>query len=242
MPSHGNISPTLEAESFTKRRADVLPVAQADIPREHVMLKFKGEDAEAVMAKALEGGSDSERRTTIPGANADSSPEKTLEKVKAFPSTSLPAGQPNPLTPILSSLRSPSAPSRPREAIDCLEEESSMKKRRPSNESSEKAKIDLVKVAGEDLYHVDDELSPVAEEVDEEDWEEEGNESEEAEVNGPECWRCDGEYEPEGDPEERIDRVADEVEENRLQKMQALEKPERSAEGIDQLPDNPQCI
>ena len=93
-----------------------------------------------------------------------------------------------------------------------------MKKRRPSNESSEKAKIDLVKVAGEDLYHVDDELSPVAEEVDEEDWEEEGNESEEAEVNGPECWRCDGEYEPEGDPEERIDRVADEVEEKDFRK------------------------
>ena len=54
-----------------------------------------------------------------------------------------------------------------------LEEESPVKKLRPSDESSKKAKIDLVKVAGEDLYHVDEELSPAAEEVDEEDWEEE---------------------------------------------------------------------
>ena len=45
----------------SKRRAEALPVAQTDIPREHVMLKFKDEDAEAVMAKALEGGSDSEK-------------------------------------------------------------------------------------------------------------------------------------------------------------------------------------
>ena len=57
-----------------------------------------------------------------------STDEKTFEKVKAFPSTSLPAGQPNPITPILSSLRSPSAPSRPREAVELLEEESPMKK------------------------------------------------------------------------------------------------------------------
>ena len=48
-----------------------------------------------------------------------------------------------------------------------------MKKPRPSDVSSKKAKINLVKVVGEDLYHVDDELSLVAEEVDEEDWEEE---------------------------------------------------------------------
>ena len=47
----------------------------------------------------------------------------------------------------------------------------------------------------------------------EEGWEEEGDELEE-------------------DPEEWIDRVADEVEEKRLQKMQALEKPEGSTEGI----------
>ena len=45
----------------TKRRAEALPAAQTDIPREHVMLKFKDEDAEAVMAKALEGESDSEK-------------------------------------------------------------------------------------------------------------------------------------------------------------------------------------
>ena len=47
-----------------------------------------------------------------------STDEKTFEKVKAFPSTSFAAGQPNPITPILSSLRSPSARSRPREAFE----------------------------------------------------------------------------------------------------------------------------
>ena len=121
--------------------------------------------------------------------------------MKAFPSTSLPAGQPNPATPVLSALRSPSAPSRPREAIELLEKESPLKKLRPSSDSSKKAKSSLVKVAGEDLYHVDDELSPVAEEVDEEDWEEEGDEEEEDEVNGPEyLWR-DGEHEPEEGPD-----------------------------------------
>ena len=53
-------------------------------------------------------------------------------------------------------------------------------------------------MVGEDLYHVDEELAPVAEEVDEEDWEEEGEEeSEEDELHGPECLRCDGEHEPE---------------------------------------------
>ena len=36
-----------------------------------------------------------------------------------------------------------------------------------------------MKVAGEDLYHVDEELSPVVEEVDEEGWEGEGDEKEE---------------------------------------------------------------
>ena len=78
--------------------------------------------------------------------------EKTIEKAKAFPSTSSPAGQPNPITPILSSLRSPSAPSRPREEFELLEEESPMKKLRPSDGSSKKAKINMVKVGGEDLY------------------------------------------------------------------------------------------
>ena len=53
---------TLEAESLPQRRAETLPAAQADIPREHVMLKLKDEDAEAVMAKALEGGSDSQKK------------------------------------------------------------------------------------------------------------------------------------------------------------------------------------
>ena len=86
-------------------------------------------------------------------------------------------------------------------------------------------------VAGVDLYHVDVELSPVAEEVDGEDWEEEGGASEEDEVNGPECLWRDGEHEPEEDPGEWIDGVADEVEEKRLQMMQVLEKPEGSAAG-----------
>ena len=40
-----------------ERRAEALPAAQTDIPRERVMLKFKNEDAEAAMAKAPEGGS-----------------------------------------------------------------------------------------------------------------------------------------------------------------------------------------
>ena len=57
----------------------------------------------------------------------------------------------------------------------------------------------------------------------------------EKEVDGPECLWRDGEHEPEGDPEEWIDRVANEVEEKRLQKMQVLEKPEGSATGISYL-------
>ena len=36
-------------------------------------------------------------------------------------------------------------------------------------------------------------------------------------MTGPECLWRDGEYEPEGDLEEWIDRVADEVEEKRMQ-------------------------
>ena len=47
-------------------------------------------------------------------------------------------------------------------------------------------------------------------------------------------WR-DGEHEPNGDPEAWIDRVTDEVEEKRLQKMQVLEKPEGSSKGISNL-------
>ena len=119
------------------------------------------------MAKALEGGSVSEKEEALfPGPMQVPAPleipveamkrngnarkptreetpskkqkvlfadEKALEKVKAFPSTSLPAGQPNPVTPILSSVRSPSAPSRPREAFELLEEESPIKKLRPSD-------------------------------------------------------------------------------------------------------------
>ena len=54
-------------------------------------------------------------------------------------------------------------------------------------------------------------------------------------MNGPECLWRDGEHEPEGDPEELVDRVADEVEERRLQKMQALEKPDCTTKGISYL-------
>ena len=45
----------------TKRRAEAFPAAQTDISRERVRVKFRDEDAEAVMAKALEGGSDPEK-------------------------------------------------------------------------------------------------------------------------------------------------------------------------------------
>ena len=51
------------------------------------------------------------------------------------------------------------------------------------------------------------------------------------EINGPECLWRDGEHEPEENPDEWIDRVADEVEEKRRQK-QVLEKPEGSPKGI----------
>ena len=68
---------------------------------------------------------------------------------------------------------------------------------------------------------LDEELSPGAEYFDEEEWGDEESKSDLGEVSGPE-----------GDPEERIDGVADEVEEKRLQKMQVLEKPEGSTKGI----------
>ena len=70
----------------------------------------------------------------------------------------------------------------------------------------------MVKVGGEDLYRVDEELPPVPKEVGEEEWDDER-------------LRRYGEHEPEGDPEEWINRLADQVEEKRLQKMQVLEKP-----------------
>ena len=53
----------------------------------------------------------------------------------------------------------------PREAFDLLEEESPMKKLRPPDDSSKQARINVVKFAGEHLNHVEEELSPVAEEV-----------------------------------------------------------------------------
>ena len=48
----------------TKRRAEALPAAQTDILQEHVTVKFRDEDA-AVMAKALEGGSGSEKEEPL---------------------------------------------------------------------------------------------------------------------------------------------------------------------------------
>ena len=57
-----------------------------------------------------------------------------------------------------------------------------------------------------------------------------------AKVGGEDLYRvawCDGEHEPEEDPEEW--READEAEEKRLQKAQVLERPEGSAEGISYL-------
>ena len=42
-----------------------------------------------------------------------------------------------------------------------------------STDSSKKAKINIVKVGGEDPYRVDEELSTIAEEVGEEEWEDE---------------------------------------------------------------------
>ena len=161
--------------------------------------------------------------------------KKTFEKVKAFPSTSLLAIQPNPITPTLSALRSPLVPSRPREAFELLEGESPMKNLRPADDSSKKIKINIVKVGGGDLYHADEEISPAAEDVGEEEWDGEEHESDLEENNGPECLWHDGEHEPEEDPEEWIGSVADEVEEKRLQKMLALEKPERSTKGISYL-------
>ena len=106
--------------------------------------------------------------------------------------------------------------------FELLEEESSMKKLRPSDDSSKKAKINVVKVGGEDLYRADEEVSPVSEEVGVEEWDgEEENDSGFEEINQPErLWRG-GEHEPEGDPEEWIDRVADEVEEDKFQRSKA---------------------
>ena len=63
----------------------------------------------------------------------------------------------------------------------------------------------------------------VAEEVEEEEWDDEEDETDLEELNGRECLWPDGRHEPEEDPEEWIDGVADGVEEKRFQKMQALE-------------------
>ena len=64
-----------------KRRGDGFPAAQTDLPRGRVTLKFKDEDAEAVMAKALEGGSDSEKEAPLfPEAMEISAPLETSLK------------------------------------------------------------------------------------------------------------------------------------------------------------------
>ena len=47
------------------KRAEALPAAPTDIPREGVTLKFRDEGAEAVMAKALEGGSYSDKEEAL---------------------------------------------------------------------------------------------------------------------------------------------------------------------------------
>ena len=48
-----------------ERKAGALPAAQTDISRERVLVKFKDEDAGAVMAKPLEGGSGSEKEEPL---------------------------------------------------------------------------------------------------------------------------------------------------------------------------------
>ena len=62
------VSSQLWSQNHAKRRAEALPAAQTqtDIPREHPMVKFRDEDAEAVMAKALEGGSRKNQRRFQP--------------------------------------------------------------------------------------------------------------------------------------------------------------------------------
>ena len=105
-----------------------------------------------------------------------------------------------------------------------------MKKFRPSDDASKKAKINMVKVGGEDIDHVDEELSKKSgktKKVMTQTWKKS--------MDLTECLWHHGEHEPEGDPEEWIDRVADEVAEKRLQKMQVLKKPEGSAKGISYL-------
>ena len=148
VPIHGNIRPTLEAEYCRREESRGITSSANRHSLRAVMLKFEDEDAEVVMAKALEGGRDSEKEETlIPEPMQIPAPREmevkgsqvekklqvrnkmlALDKVKAIPSASLPAGQPNPVTPVLSSLGSPSAASRPREAFELLEEESPMKK------------------------------------------------------------------------------------------------------------------
>ena len=114
----------------TKRRASRSIAISADIPQERVMLKFRDEDAEAVMAKALEGGSDSEKeqplflgpipvpaRWRFPAKArkrdggevwkpCGEEPPSKKQKVLSADEKTLEggeSGQPNPVTPTLSS-------------------------------------------------------------------------------------------------------------------------------------------
>ena len=62
MPTHGNIRQTPGAAPLPPKGEQKHCQQHRQTPREHVMVKFKDEDAEAVKAKALEGGSDSEKK------------------------------------------------------------------------------------------------------------------------------------------------------------------------------------
>ena len=74
------IKPTLEAQSLPPREEQKrCRVAQAGIPRERATLKFRDECAGAVMAKALEGGSDSEKEEPLfPEGKGVPAPLETL--------------------------------------------------------------------------------------------------------------------------------------------------------------------
>ena len=68
---------------------------------------------------------------------------------------------------------------------------------------------------------------------------EEGDDSNLEEINGPECLWRDGEHEPEGDPEEWIDRVADEVEEKTSEDASRETRGKRKR---NQLLERAQCV
>ena len=77
-----------------KRTVEALTAAQTDIPRERVTLKFRDEDP-AVMAKAIEGGSDSEKEEPLfPEAMEVPAPlEIPLEAMKRDGGEGKPSGE-----------------------------------------------------------------------------------------------------------------------------------------------------